>query len=57
MVVVNAVWVKAIDGTERAQGKAEGKIAHLAPESDAAADKSYKDTLERLAEGLKNFVR
>jgi hypothetical protein len=41
----------------RAEWKAEGKVPRLAPESDAAADQSYRDTIQRVAEGLKRFVQ
>jgi hypothetical protein len=37
--------------------KAEGKLSLLAPESQAAADQSYVDTVEKLERGLETFVR
>jgi hypothetical protein len=40
----------------RAQWKAEGRLPRLAPESDMAADQSYKDTAGRIAEGLKGLT-
>jgi len=36
---------------------AAGKLPALAPESQAAAGKSYLDTIEKLERGLETFVR
>jgi len=41
----------------RRQLKAEGKLPALPPESQQAADKSYLDAMERLAQGLQTVLR
>jgi len=42
---------------DRKKLAAAGKLAALAPESQAAADKSYVETIEKLERGLETFVR
>jgi hypothetical protein len=42
---------------DRKQLAAAGKLPALAPASQAAADKSYLDTIEKLERGLETFVR
>jgi hypothetical protein len=46
---------RALD--DRKQLAAAGKLPALAPASQAAADKSYLDTIEKLERGLETFVR
>ncbi|MBI4889286.1 MAG: hypothetical protein HY821_01595 [Acidobacteria bacterium] len=41
----------------RAQLKAAGKLKALPPETDKAADQSYQDTVDRLADGLKRYSK